>query len=182
MTAPSVFAQDNYKKEFGFAFGFSPDSNRGIGVTHGQQFYEATLNFGYTFWQSQSLAVKYKASLVPFALIRGDQATLALRPHRTVYGGGAEPIGFQLNFRDHRKFQPFINTTGGLLYFTEQVPVTNSSQYNFTFSFGTGAEIVSGHHAFVVGYRYHHISNGYTAPLNPGIDSQMISLGLLFNR
>jgi len=43
-------------------------------------------------------------------------------------GGGAEPIGVQLNFRNHRKWQPFVNATGGFLYFTEQVPVTGSSR------------------------------------------------------
>jgi len=177
-------AQDDYsyKKEFGATFGVSPTSNRGIGVTEGQQFYEASLNFGYVFWQHDSFAVKYKASLVPFALVHGDEATLQLRPDRTVYGGGAEPIGFQLDFRNHRKVQPYVNVTGGFLYFTEQVPVTDSSQYNFTFSFGTGLEILSGRHAFVVGYRYHHISNGYTAMFNPGIDSQIISFGFSFKR
>jgi len=182
--ASVAFAQETYSytKEFGVTLGVSPDSNRGIGTIHGQQFYEASLNFGYVFWQNDKYAVKYKVSLIPFALANGDEATLLLRPSRSVYGGGAEPIGFQLDFRNHRKVQPFVNTTGGFLYFTEQVPVTDSSQYNFTFSFGTGVEILSGRHAFVLGYRYHHISNGYTATLNPGIDSQIISLGFSFKR
>jgi opacity protein-like surface antigen len=182
--AASAFAQDSYdyKKEFGVTFGASPDSNRGIGVTEGQQFYEASINFGYVFWQHESFALKYKGSLVPFALVRGDEATLQLRPDRTVYGGGAEPIGLQLNFRNHHRVQPYLNLTGGFLYFTEQVPVTDSSQYNFTFSGGAGLEIFSGRHSFILGYRYHHISNGYTATYNPGIDSQIISLGFSFRR
>lgn len=182
--APACLAQDSYSytKEFGATFGVSPDSNHGIGVTEGQQFYEASLNFGYVFSQNDKYAWKYKASIIPFALVHGDQATLLLRPDRTVYAGGAEPIGFQLNFRNHRKVQPFLNTTGGFLYFTEQVPVTGSSQYNFTFSFGTGVEIFSGRHSVALGYRYHHISNGYTAMYNPGIDSQIISIGFSFKR
>ena len=177
-------AQDDYsyKKEFGATFGVSPDSNQGIGVTTGQQYYEASLNFGYVFHQNDSVAWKYKASLIPFALVHGDEATLQLRPDRTVYGGGAEPIGIQLNFRNRRKVQPFVDGTGGFLYVTEQVPATDSSQYNFTFSFGGGVEIFSNRHSFVLGNRYHHISNGYTATYNPGIDSQMISVGFSFKR
>lgn len=184
LAAIPASAQDdyNYTKEFGATFGFSPDSNTGIGKTTGQQYYEASLNFGYVFHQNDNVAWKYKASLIPFALVHGDPATLQLRPDRTVYGGGAEPIGIQLNFRNHRKFQPFVNATGGFLYFTEQVPVTDSSQYNFTFAFGGGVEIFSNRHSFVLGYRYHHISNGYTATYNPGIDSQMISVGFSFKR
>ena len=182
LAAISAVAQDDYsyKKEFGATFGVSPDSNQGIGVTAGQQYYEASLNFGYVLHQTDSYALKYKFSLIPFALVHGDEATLQLRPDRTVYGGVAEPIGIQLNFRNHRRLQPFIGATEGFLYFTEQVPVTDSSQYNFTFAFGGGVEIFSNRHSFVLGYRYHHISNGYTATYNPGIDSQMISVGFSF--
>jgi len=172
----------SYKKEFGATFGYSPTSTIGIGVTPGQAYYEASLNFGWVFHQNDSVAWKYKGSLIPFALVHGEPSTAQLRPNRTVYAGGAEPIGIQLNFRNHRKWQPFVNATGGFLYFIEQVPVTDSSQYNFTFAFGGGVEIFSGRHSVVLGYRYHHISNGYTATYNPGIDSQMISVGFSFKR
>jgi len=184
-TAASAFAGDDYtnKLEFGFTFGFSPDSYDGIiGTVTGQQYYEASLNFGYILWQNDSNAFKYKASLIPFAFINGNEATLLLRTSRSVYSGGAEPIGLQLNFRNNRRLQPFVNATGGFLYFTEQMPVANSSQYNFTFSFGGGVEIFSKCKSLLLGYRYHHISNGSTAALNPGIDLQMLSLGFSFRR
>ena len=185
LTAIPTHAQDGYsfKKEFGVAFGFSPDSYNGfIGTINGQQYYEALLNFGYVLWQNDDYAWKYKVSLIPFAIIHGDQATLQFRPERTVYAGGAEPIGLQMNFRNHRKIQPFMNATGGFLYFTRQVPVTDSSQYNFTFSFGGGVEIFYNRRSLILGYSYHHISNGYTAKYNPGLDSHKLSIGLSFKR
>jgi len=185
LTATSAFAQSDYsyKKEFGATLGFSPASYHGmIGVIDGQQYYEASLNFGYVLWQNDDYAFKYKFSLIPFALVHGDQATVELRPGRTVYAGGAEPAALQLNFRNNRKIQPFVNATAGGLYFTEQVPVTDSSQYNFTFSFGGGVEIFSGRRSIVLGYSYHHISNGYTATYNPGIDSHLISIGFSVKR
>ena len=180
-----LFAQNDhfYKKELGFTLGFSPDSYNGIiGITTGNRYYEASLNFGYVFWQNDNYAWKYKASLIPFALVHGDEATLLQRASRAVYAGGAEPVGLQLNFRNHHKLQPFVNATGGFLYFTEQVPVADSSQYNFTFSFGGGVEIFSSRHSLSFGGRYHHISNGGTGNHNPGIDLLMLSTGFSFKR
>ena len=184
-TATTALAGDAYpdKMELGVTFGFSPDSYDGIiGTVTGQQYYEASLNFGYILWQDDGYAFKYKASLIPFAFIKGDEAALMLRPNRSVYSGGVEPIGLQLNFRNNRRFQPFVSAAGGFLYFTEQVPVTHSSQYNFTFSFGGGVEIFSSRKSLLLGYRYHHISNGGTAARNPGIDLQMLSCGFSFRR
>jgi len=92
LTTASAFAQSDYsyKKEFGATFGFSPGSYNGlIGVINGQQYYEASLNFGYVLWRNDNYAFKYKVSLIPFALVHGDRATLQLRPDRTVYAGGA---------------------------------------------------------------------------------------------
>jgi len=54
----------------------------------------------------------------------------------------------------------------------------SSARFNFTYDFGGGVQIVrdSGR-AFTFGYKYQHISNGYHAPVNPGIDVQMLSAG-----
>ncbi|HUN87418.1 MAG TPA: acyloxyacyl hydrolase [Terriglobales bacterium] len=59
---------------------------------------------------------------------------------------------------------------------------TGAGHRLFAFSFDGGVEIFQGRHSFVLGYRHHHISNGYTATYNPGIDSQMISVGFSFKR
>ena len=74
--------------------------------------------------------------------------------------------------------QPFAAATGGFLYFSEQVPVAGASQFNFTYDFSGGIQIVnSNRRSFTIGYKYHHISNGYTATFNPGVDLQMIYAG-----
>ena len=47
-----------------------------------------------------------------------------------------------------------------------------------TFSVGGGMELLSTHRTTVrLGYRFHHLSNGYTGHTNPGIDSQIIEIG-----
>lgn len=180
--AIGVIAED-YKKEFGFSAGYSPGSTTGIGVTEGQQFFQTCIDFGFVLYRWQDVSFKYKASLIPVAFIHGDQATLQLRSNRMIYGGGADPIGLQFNFRSQKRLQPFLAGSGGFLYFTEQIPVANSSQYNFTFSFIGGSEYMTGgKHSILFGYRYHHISNANTGNVNPGIDSHVMFAGLSFKR
>ena len=174
-------AQD-YSKEFGFSAGYSPGSTHGIGTIHGQQFVQAGLDFGFVLYRWQNVYLKYKVSLIPVAFVHGDQATLRSRRKRTVYAGGADPISLQFNFNRHRRFEPFLTLTGGFLYFTEQVPVIDSSRYNFTFSGGGGGEYMIGRNSIIIGYRYHHISNKDTGKKNPGIDSHILFMGFSFKR
>jgi hypothetical protein len=97
---------------------------------------------------------------------------------RSVYGFGVAPIGLKFNFRRNRRVQPFGQATGGFLYFSDQVPDLNTSQFNFTFDFSGGVQVVnSNRRSFAVGYKYQHISNGYTGIYNPGVDVQMIFAG-----
>ena len=95
----------------------------------------------------------------------------------------AAPIGLKLNFRRSHELQPFASGSGGFLYFSKQVPVSGASQFNFTFDFGGGVEIVrDGRRGISIGYKYQHISNGYTAPINPGVDVQMVHVGYFIRR
>jgi hypothetical protein len=103
------------------------------------------------------------------------------RAGATSYAGGVTPLGMQVNFRNGRRVQPFFDAHGGMLYFTRQEPVPNSSQFNFTFNFGTGVQVFTGKRsALLVGYKYHHISNNETAPQNPGIDNSEFYAGYLW--
>ena len=179
--ADAANAQD-YSKEFGFSAGYSPGSTYGIGTIDGQQFVQTGLDFGFVMHRWQNVYLKYKISLIPVAFVHGDQATLQLRRNRTVYGGGADLVGLQFNFRSLRRFQPFLTATGGFLYFAEQVPVTDSSRYNYTFSGGGGGEYMIGRRSILIGYRYHHISNKNTGQENPGIDSHILFTGFSFKR
>jgi hypothetical protein len=81
----------------------------------------------------------------------------------------------QVNFFNGHRVQPFFDAHGGMLYFTRQEPVPDSSQFNFTFNFGTGVQVFTGRRtSLLLGYKYHHISNNETAPQNPGIDNSEV--------
>jgi opacity protein-like surface antigen len=83
-----------------------------------------------------------------------------------------------MNFRRGYVLQPYINGMAGFLYFADQVPVADSSKFNFTLGLGAGVEIwYRDNQSISLGYKYHHISNGYTADQNPGVDSNLFYVG-----
>jgi hypothetical protein len=126
------------------------------------------LRYGRVFVASKNVALEYTIDVIPVAVLSLKRfPVVPVSPgvfsiHETresVYGAGAAPIGFKLNFR-------------------QQVPVAGASQFNFTYDFSGGIQIVnSNRRSFTIGYKYHHISNGYTATFNPGVDIQMIYAG-----
>ncbi|WP_213804557.1 acyloxyacyl hydrolase [Granulicella sp. dw_53] len=81
------------------------------------------------------------------------------------------------------RFQPFFIANGGFLASPRDLPVNNSSRFNFTFEFGGGLEPFRDHrHAWSIDYRIHHLSNAYLGRTNPGINSQLITLTHSFGR
>ena len=189
LIATSALAQTDLARgtnEFSISGGFSPNSPRNIGVTPDRKVFTLNLQYDRVLFTTGDVAWKYMGEIVPVALITQHPETLlvpgggtqTLGSNKTVFGAGITPLGAQVNFRRRRKVQPFLSANGGLLYFTDQVPVVNSSQFNFTFSFGAGVQIFRGNrNALTLGYRYHHISNDETAPRNPGVDSNLFYVG-----
>ena len=97
---------------------------------------------------------------------------------RNITGVGLAPVGLQLNFRRRQRVQPFAQTSGGFIYFGERIPTQQGAQFNFTADFGGGVQWkTSARRAWTAGYRYHHVSNGYRADVNPGFDSNLFYVG-----
>lgn len=178
-----------WNQEVGFWGGYSPDSMIGIGQVRDRKFFELNGQYTVTILARRNVAVKWVAEVVPVALLNepggyyffANQKPLRFRPGATTYAGGVTPLGLQLNFRNGRRLQPYVDAHAGMLYFTRQEPVPNSSQFNFTFNFGAGAQLFTGRRgSLLVGYKYHHISNHNTAPENPGIDNNEVYAGYLW--
>src|SRR6185295_2596825 len=163
--------------EWGVWGGISFDSPTLIGQTPNARFGNVGLRYGRVLAASKTVAFEWTIDAVPLAILSNNRIIATTSPfvfaviRKSVYGAGAAPIGLKFNFRRNRRVQPFGQATGGFLYFNQQAPVDNSSQFNFTFDFSGGVQIVnSNRRSFTVGYKYHHISNGYTGTLNPGVD------------
>lgn len=102
---------------------------------------------------------------------------------RTVYAFGLAPLGFQLRFRRHARVQFIAHLAGGGLWFTRPVPDPAAAQFNFTAELGGAIEIaLPGHHGLLLGYTFHHTSNGGTGTVNPGLNSHLITLGVAAHR
>lgn len=173
--------------EWGIWGGISFDSPTLIGKTPDARFGNIGLRYGRVLAASKTVAFEWTIDAIPLSILSNTRLTLVssgggftvFAPARqSVYGFGAAPIGLKFNFRRNRRVQSFGQATGGFLYFSDQVPIAGSSQFNFTFDFSGGVQIVnSNRRSFTIGYKYQHISNGYTAPFNPGVDVQMIFAG-----
>lgn len=176
-------------QEVGVWAAYSPDSMVGIGKVLNRKFFELDGQYAVTFRARRRVAWKFVAEVVPVALLNEpteyyfntQHQSTGSRAGATTYAGGVTPLGLQVNFRNGRRVQPFFDAHGGMLYFTRQEPVPNSSQYNFTFNFGTGVQVFAGKRSsLLVGYKYHHISNADSATKNPGVDSNEVYAGWLW--
>jgi hypothetical protein len=99
------------------------------------------------------------------------------------WGQGLSPVGIKINFLPHRRLQPVFTGLGGYMFSTKPIPVSGAGSANFTFEFGAGVEFYSSSTRSIrAEYRYHHISNNYTAMENPGIDSGMLQISYSFGR
>lgn len=173
--------------EFGVWGGMSFHAPTLIGKTPNARFGSLGLRYGRVLAASKNVAFEYTVDVVPvavlslkrFNVVSVSPGVFSIRETReSIYGAGAAPIGLKLNFRRQKRVQPFAAATGGFLYFQEEVPVAGAARFNFTYDFSGGIQIVnSNRHSFTLGYKYHHISNGYRATFNPGIDVQMIYAG-----
>ena len=165
---------------------FSSPTSLGLGTTPNARFGNIGLRYGRVLKTSKTVAFEWTIDAVPVAVLSNDHFNVVpvgtgfvfTKSRKSVYGWGAAPIGLKFNFRRNRRVQPFVQATGGFLYFSEQVPLAGAARFNFTFDFSGGVQIVnSNRHSFTIGYKYGHISNGYRANYNPGVDLQMIFAG-----
>ena len=186
-TAPSQSTSEGIQKrdnEWGVWGGISFDSPTLIGKTPNANFGNIGLRYGRVLKTSKTVAFEWTIDAIPFVIFTGDRfmapppGFVITQDRKSVYGAGAAPIGLKFNFRRNHRVQPFGHATGGFLYFSDQMPIANASQFNFTFDFSGGVQVVnSNRHSFTLGYKYQHISNGNTGTFNPGVDVQMVFAG-----
>ncbi len=101
------------------------------------------------------------------------------------------PLGAKLNLLPGRRLQPVFTLLGGSMFSTRPIPISQAGSFNFTLEVGAGIELFHsaidapsrfGQRSLRVEYRYHHLSNGFTAQENPGIDSGLLQVTYAFGR
>jgi Lipid A 3-O-deacylase (PagL) len=180
--AGGAFGLEKSVNELGFWGGGSFSAPTLIGKTEGTRTGLLAFRYARVLARGDSLALKYTLDAVPlaslsFPVVEAEPGGFR-RVRRTITGAGLSPVGFQLNFRRRERVQPFAQGSGGFLYLGERVPDERGAQFNFTADFGGGVQWKTGaRRAWTVGYRYHHVSNGYRADVNPGFDSNLFYVG-----
>ena len=177
-----VYGMERAANEYGVWGGGSFGSPTLIGTTERVRLGLVAFRYARVLARGENLALKYTLDAVPVASLSfpvfETAAGVTREVRKTITGAGLSPVGFQLNFRRRERVQPFAQASGGFLYFGERVPDTRGAQFNFTGDFGGGVQWKTGaRRAWTVGYRYHHVSNGYRADVNPGFDSNLFYVG-----
>ncbi|HWS88725.1 MAG TPA: acyloxyacyl hydrolase [Pyrinomonadaceae bacterium] len=177
-----VYGLERAANEFGFWGGGSFTSPTVVGSTERVRLGLVAFRYARVMARGENMALKYTLDAVPVASLSFPvfEATAGgvREVRRTITGAGLAPVGFQVNFRRRERVQPFAQVSGGFLYFGERVPHAGGAQFNFTGDVGGGVQWKTGaRRAWTVGYRYHHVSNGYRADVNPGFDSNLFYVG-----
>jgi opacity protein-like surface antigen len=132
--------------------------------------------------------LSYTADLVPVAHLhipaeaRPERFVSAALPQRgplSTSGVGAYPIGLRATFRPRTRLRPYVAGHTGALYFEDVVPDERGRRLNFTVGVGVGLQaLLSRRVSLIVGYRYHHLSNGFRGSINPGLDANLLFFGV----
>jgi opacity protein-like surface antigen len=97
-------------------------------------------------------------------------------------GIGGMP-GLKLLFNRTGRTRIFAAGAAGLTLFNNEVPVRHAGRLNFALEYGTGVELsTSRNRVLTLGYKFYHVSNGSLRDYNPGLDANVLYLGLLRRR
>lgn len=112
-----------------------------------------------------------------------DSETSVYQQGLDTYGIGASPAGLRITFRPANRVQPFLAGSTGLVYFVDALPNERGKHLNFMFDVGAGVQVVlTSNLILTAGYRYLHLSNGFRGQINPGIDANLLHLGVAVSR
>ena len=178
-SAPGAgYALTRGTNEFGLWLGGSPDSSKIFGNTEDRQLFLFALRYGRILaaWDVGSL--EYTLDIFPAAVFFEPKS---VRGRSSIYGAGLSPLGFKFNFGQQSWIKPFVAASVGFMYFQDDVPVPQSSRFNFTPELGLGVQLFfTPKTAVTLGYKLHHMSNANTGRSNPGVDSHVIYAGFSF--
>jgi hypothetical protein len=172
------------RHDFQFFAGYSPVSATLIGTTTDRRFVLAGFGYSYRCWMWPGISIAYTGELMPAAvLLQPGQYLPQFVPSHAVYGFAVTPLGFTADFGPRRTVYPYVETNEGIIASTEPIPinVTGATGLNFLIDLGGGVRIKIGQRrAISLGYKFLHISNGFTSPVNPGVDNNVFYAGFSF--
>lgn len=108
---------------------------------------------------------------------------LQVRQPDTVRGWAVAPLFLRWNFPPMAGRARIFGEVSGSFLFTEDPVPVRTTTFNFLDQAGFGLRVhENARHAWVVGYRFQHISNGGRVKPNPGANFNLVYGGLSFLR
>lgn len=168
--------------------------------------YIVDVRAGWTITSNDVLSVEYAPSVVPLAIStrnpesyvsqvsavckEGNSCTSysalnmeTVPLYANTYGFGLTPVGFQLRLFRNWPVQLLANANGGALWFTHPLPDPEATRFNFTAELGGALQVnLPDRYGLVLGYSWHHTSNGGTGRVNPGLNSRALTIGIVARR
>jgi opacity protein-like surface antigen len=135
------------------------------------------------------VTLTYTADLVPFASVRIPKGTppathatgiRSIAEHGlSTRGIGLYPLGLRVGASRSGVLRPFIAGHTGIFYLFDELPDERGRHTNFAVGVGVGMELSLTQRAtLTLGYRYHHLSNGFRGRINPGLDANLLYIGV----
>jgi hypothetical protein len=179
------------KNEVSVWGGYSPDSTTLIGAfgrVSDARFGMFAIRYARTLHNGDSVKLRWTIDGIPSAFLSYPDVEVSGTPpvarsvRETRYAWGFTPAGLQMNFRNKKKYEPFVEISAGMLFFHHVVPNFGGTKINFTPAIGAGLEIQRDNGtSFTVGYKFLHISNANRGISNPGFQNNLIYVGYKFH-
>ncbi len=163
-----------------------------IGFQRGAQMSTVAWHWERVIAGDADLALMAGVELLPLVLARANKLVLPGRARCTLgpcpvidsyetpaVGAGLSPIVLRVRGVLAPRVHAWTETTAGGVAFDRPYPVRDANRLNFLLSVGAGVSVgLSDTRALAVGYRFQHLSNGFTASRNPGVNFHALTLGL----
>jgi hypothetical protein len=201
-----VFAQSNgmspalergdgtIEKTAGFSW-FSPGGR--WGDVSNRRVYTTGIRRSRVLRSTDRLAIAYAAELVPVAVIErtrpnstdcwfadgGQHVCKIDHSQRVSVGAGGSPLGMRLYLNNSGRWRAHATGAFGAMLFSNHMPIVDSHLFNFTIEYGGGIEFGTGAgRHLTLGFKFNHFSNAGMGHFNPGLDANVVYLGLTQRR
>jgi hypothetical protein len=107
----------------------------------------------------------------------------AIFGRQDTYAASIAPLGARIRAFPRRRIQPSFALDLGFVVSARDIPVDQSDQFNYMFSFGPGVELfTSPQGSWRLEYIYRHVSNAHQGEQNPGVDQGVVRVTLSLHR
>jgi len=176
-----VFVLKRGVNEWGVWGAISIKSRTPIGRTIYRTTWLAGIRYGRVVGVKLRTAFEYTLDFVPMELVLNDEggapSESGVIPTQDVYGFGFWPAGIKFSWWRKNRIKPFLGINGGMVFFTQPVPF-EGRRLNIAGNLDAGIQFQVGERgAITLAYKYHHVSNAYTAERNVGTNVNMLMVG-----